>query len=278
MKQLVVFTCLAFTVASLDAQVTVIGRFRLGEADAGASAGAASAGATVNSVSPSYPLTREGSHVYSADTPPTARLSLGASTLSIDFSGTGSYSGYYRELGTGLAAQGENFGLEAWIKPANTTSGSRVVVTVGDQDSGYALVQSGAALEVRYGSTGAALATFNGLTTTEWTHVALVRGTSEATFYVNGVSAGTISAAVPAWAASFEYFGIGQQPRGPGGQNFVGLIDEVRYFTYSGAFDTAMLNHVAAVPEPAAAASALGLAACLAALGLRRRRHSRIRG
>ena len=270
MKQLVALTCLVATAASIDAQVTVVGRFRLGEADAGAAAGAASAGTTVNSVSPSYPLTREGSHVYSADTPPAARLSLGPSTLSIDFSGVGTYSGYYRALGTGLAAQDQNFGLEAWIKPANTVSGSRVVVTLGDQDSGYAILQSGDALEVRYGTTGAALATFSGVPTTAWTHVALVRGPSTATFYVNGVSAGTITASIPSWAASFEYFGIGQQPRGPGGQNFVGLIDEVRYFTFSGDFDAAMLNHVAAVPEPAGVAAGVGLVACLAALGRRR--------
>jgi hypothetical protein len=276
MKRIIAFTWLLATAVSVQAQVTVIGRWRLGEADAGATAGGASAGSTVNSASASYALTRESSHTYSADTPSPSRLSLGASTLSIQFSGVGTYSGYYREMGgSSIPTYSQNVGIEAWIKPADTTAGARVVVTVGDQDSGYAILQSGSALEVRYGTTGAALATFTGVSTSEWTHVALVRGSSEATFYVNGVSAGTIATAVPGWAASFEYFGIGQQPRGPGGQNFVGNIDEVRYFTYSGAFDTSMLNHVAAVPEPAGLALALGLGAWAAAWSRGRLRRDR---
>lgn len=253
-------------VLNAHAQVTVIGRWRLGENDAGATASGATIGATVNLAQASYSLTKEGTVFYSADTPSSSLTPLGQSTLSMSFTGAGTYNGYYRAIsgwGGDLPAHTTNVAIEAWIKPANLTVDDRVILTLGRSDTGFAILQNGSSLEVRYGSGQAAQISTSGLSLTEWTHVAFVRGATTGTLYVNGVSAGYTAATVPDFNAMTTYFGVGEQPGSPGGQNFVGLIDEVRYFTFTeGTFNTNMLNY-AAVPEPSVYASVAGLAALL---------------
>lgn len=265
---LLLLVLLAVTTRS-EGQITIIGHWRLGEADVGAVAGNVTISSpSINSAQSAYHLTKEGvSPYYDADTPSSLLTPAGTSTLSMSFNGAATgYGGYYVGLsgsGGSLPVSTQNFALEAWIKPANTNVGARVIATVGDKDSGYALVQSGTALEVRFGSGASAVITYSGLATTGWTHVALVRDTTTATMYVNGASEGFSNATIGAFAASSEYFGIGEQPAGGGSQNFVGLIDEVRYFTYTGTFDASMLNYTA-VPEPATSA----VLAALAVLGV----------
>jgi len=261
-------------VLNAHAQVTVIGRWRLGENDAGATASAATNSSTVNLAQATYSLTKEGTISYSADTPSSSLTPLGQSTLSMSFTGAGTYNGYYRAIsgwGGDLPAHTTNVAIEAWIKPANLTVDDRVILTLGRSDTGFAILQNGANLEVRYGSASSTVQiSTSGLSLTEWTHVAFVRGTTNGTLYVNGVSVGYTSATVPAFNAMTTYFGVGEQPGSPGGQNFVGLIDEVRYFTFTeGSFNTNMLNY-AAVPEPSTYAAVGGLAALLFA-GWRRR-------
>lgn len=265
---------LAITLNS-HAQVTMIGHWRLGENDAGATASAATVSSTVNNAQATYSLTKEGSIYYSADTPSSLQTPVGASTLSMSFNGVGTYAGYYRAIsgwGGDLPAFTTNVAIEAWIKPANLTVDDRVILTLGRPDTGFAILQNGADIEVRYGSAQAVQISTSGLTSTAWTHVAFVRGATTGTLYVNGVSVGYTSATVPAFNAMTTYFGLGEQPGTPGAQNFVGLIDEVRYFTFTeGSFNTSMLN-CAAVPEPSTYAAAAGLVALLFA-GWRRRRH-----
>lgn len=260
-------------VLNAHAQVTVIGRWRLGENDPGATASAATIGATVNLAQATYSLTKEGTVFYSADTPSSSLTPLGQSTLSMSFTGAGTYNGYYRAIsgwGGDLPAHTTNVAVEAWIKPANLTLDDRVILTLGRDNSGFAILQNGSDLEVRYGTSMVARIVSSGLSLTEWTHVAFVRGTTTGTLYVNGTAVGYTTATIPAFDAITTYFGVGEQPSAPGGQNFVGLIDEVRYFTFTeGSFNTSMLNY-AAVPEPSTYAAVGGLAALLLA-GWRRR-------
>jgi MYXO-CTERM domain-containing protein len=264
------------------AQITWQTWWRLGENDPGAGDGVVTNALAFNAIptnDPNYHLNKEdGPDFYRADTPSASLLRFGPSTLSAEFNGTGTYGGYSIGIeGTtaNMPSPAEYFGLEAWFKAANSTSGQRVILTVGDQDSGYAIMQNGSAIVVRFGSNTSQLDA--SLNAGVWTHVALVADDATATLYVNGTSVGSYATGTIGWEGS-NYFGVGSQPRSPGGENFVGLIDEVRYFEYNSAtgFNPGMLNYATAVPEPATYAGWAGLAV-LGIAALRRRRQTKAR-
>lgn len=212
------------------ADVTTIRQFRLGEAD-NVSAGTVATNTDNN-------LVIYGAPLYSADTP------NADSTLCIDFDGSTQYGS------AGNAANlTNNFGLEAWVKPAVATGGEHIVVYSGDTaGSGWGIFQDPA--------TGKFSALFGGrvifgegtVTPGEWTHLAFVCTDSNATFYVNGVPSGPSVAQLPAPPGT--NLSIGASLVVPAASFFQGKIDEVRLFTFApGAFIPADLLYTA-TPRP----------------------------
>jgi hypothetical protein len=108
----------------------------------------------------------------------------------------------------------------------------------------------------------------------EWTNIAAVWDFGTLTLYQNGANVGTFTpgdfANVPFESSDLT---IGAGYNGGLVDRFSGSIDEVRLFTWTGSFDTTMLNYPAsAIPEPATTTALAGAAVlCLAAW---RRRHS----
>ena len=87
--------------------------------------------------------------------------------------------------------------------------------------------------------------------------MAVVRDGVNATLFVDGVASGTTSLppATPAGG-----FAIAAHPQSPAGEFFNGAVDEVRVFTFTGAFNTNDLlfyQRVATLPADGGAASAI---------------------
>ncbi len=221
---------------SAQAEITTVRHFRLGEADAGATAGGA-AGFSSTDTTASENLTLIGSPLYSAD------VANANSTLSMEFNGTTQYAttGNWHNLTT-------NFGVEAWVKPA-ATGGEHFIIYNGQSGAnGWGILQNNA--------TGKFGALFGGRTffgtgdvvPGVWTHLAIVCTDTVATFYVNGVASGTTTD-LPNSASGF--IGIGTNGVVPAANLFQGKIDDVRVFTFApGAFVPADLSFTVPPPPP----------------------------
>ncbi|HEY1663301.1 MAG TPA: LamG domain-containing protein [Verrucomicrobiae bacterium] len=208
---------------SAHADITVIREYHMGEADSGAVVGGA-ATSSADSIGGnnlnmrgdpfSYP-------VYSSDIPSDTN-----SSKSISFNGA---SEGIANLVTNLT---DNFGIEAWVK-TTATSGNHYAVYDGNSiSSGFGFLQSGTSYVALFGGVvafGLAPAPAN-----QWTDVALVRSNGLAVLYVNGVPAGSTTAAPNVPAGSLI---VGDNPAYPGFESWVGQLDEVRVFTFApGAF------------------------------------------
>ncbi|MDB6016203.1 MAG: hypothetical protein JWR19_692 [Pedosphaera sp.] len=219
-----------------NAAITVVRDYRLGEADPGAVAG----GIATNSVDSitGNNLTMSGSPVYSPDVPANAAVS---SLLSLTFNGANYGS-------AALINNMDNFGLEAWVKTDSTSDSHFIAYNGNTSSNGWGILQDG--------SSGNFIALFGGVVvmgsdtvpTNQWTHLALVRDSGTATFYVNGVAGGTTSGDPLPPTGSFA---IGAVPENPATGLFNGQIDEVRAFTFApGAFQMNDLLYNPAVPIP----------------------------
>src|SRR5207245_988697 len=58
-----------------------------------------------------------------------------------------------------------------------------------------------------------------------------VRDNGTATFYVNGVASGTLASAP---GSATGKFGVAAKPTDPTQDRFVGVLDELRFFTFTG--------------------------------------------
>lgn len=204
-----------------------IAYWRMGENDTGAASGLAVT--TTTDSTGSHNLTVAGQATYSTDVSTTAQAHVG-STLSVNFSGSGGYA-----TNNLVSTAQDNFGVEAWVKPASVTSDQTIVYNGDTAMSGWGLRIRGV------DSTYCALfggVTFIGsgpATPNVWTHLALVRNNGVATFYVNGVPAGTpdnppTTGGTPNLPSG--NFAVGAPPQNPPSQPFVGSVDEVRVFTF----------------------------------------------
>jgi hypothetical protein len=216
----------------LQAVVTTVSTYRLGESDPGAASGAAGADPTVATTG-GPDLSRFGTPVYSNLTP------LASSTLSMLFNGTDArYEGGVTSVLT------DNFGMEAWVRSDGSVVANATLAYNGNTaTSGWGLFRFGATWGYLYG--GVVIGGGAPLTADTWTHLAVVRDSGLTTFYVNGVPFST-NASAPNPPAGNTL--IGGNPFIPT-EYFDGRIDEVRVFTFaSGAFQITDLNLTAPAP------------------------------
>lgn len=251
--------------------VITVAHYRLGEDDAGASAGAPGNASTVDSTS-GLDLTRTGSPTYSANTPGPG------SALAMDFGGAGKY--YQR---TGAVIPGtDNWGVEAWVYPFSDRPGDGnagggpsdnfASVAYNGQEgagdgSGFGIVTMEGEWQLLFGQIA-----FHDVdadvVANQWVHLAAVRDNGAGALYVNGTQVGPTTGTTPNPPDNFTHVG-GENITGTI-RSFDGLIDETRFFTFNaGEFDPTTDLFLNVVPEP----SSLTLLIC-AALGflVRRRR------
>jgi hypothetical protein len=215
------------------AQVTPIDYYRMSEDDGG------SVGqvlfSTVDRVG-GKTLNLPGAPFISSDVASSAASSVG-STRSIWFFPPGGTYG----TATLLSTANNNFGLEAWVKPASVTSDQIIAYNGNTGFSGWGImVRSNGTYQALFGGVlyfGSATAAAG-----TWAHVAVVRDNGTATLYVNGVAAGTTASAPNTPSGSF---GVAADPPAYT-QYLVGYVDEVRAFTFApGTFTTSdlLLNY-----------------------------------
>lgn len=233
--------------SSTQAAITVTNHWQMGEID-GRAVGAtlmdhtkASAGSW-NVFTQPWP-TPAPTSVYSSDVPEATKLPT-ASTMSIRLNGAERFNYWANDW-----KPTDNFGIEAWVKPA-ALSTTQVIVYAGlpSTSGGIGLMLSNSQVRIHYGGVGSVTWDAPGLAVNTWTHLAMVRNSGVTSLYVNGVD---VSPATPHTAtplAPTSAFGIGSYQYG--GSNFTGNLDNIRLFTFTGgAFQSSDLLVV--VPEPA---------------------------
>jgi len=168
-----------------------------------------------------------GPAYYSNDVAVAARAHV-SSSLSLNFANSAFASNSIVSTAT------DNFGIEAWVKPAAVSAGQVIAYNGATDTSGWGLIVSGSNYLALFGGRdvwGSGTATPN-----IWTHVALVRSGGVATIYTNGIAAGT-SLATP--NVPVGRFALAAPPQSPTSQFLTGLVDEVRVFTFApGQFST----------------------------------------
>lgn len=218
--------CIGMLSASAHANVTNVVWYRLGENDPGAAPGATPTN-TIDLVA-SNNLTFSNAAFYSSDIAPSAVTAV-HSSLSVNL--TNSAYAYHSPVTTVV----DNFGIECWVKPAGTSGGQVIAYNGNTATGGWGLlINNSSTYQALYG--GKILFGTNAAVPNVWTHLALVRNSGMATFYVNGIATITspVTPAVPA-----SNFAIGAPPQSPTSEFYTGLIDEVRVFTFApGQFST----------------------------------------
>jgi hypothetical protein len=254
---------------SVSAQITPssVRFWRLGEDDSGAANGGAGNATTQDHTSAAMHLSQDanagGQVTYSNNTP--SGPVFHTSTLSMAFVGSGNSAGYIEDSVASTAV--DNFLLEAWVNPANTTTFNQAIAYNGTTLNGYGIFQQGTYFTANI--VGSNLIQAQVAVANTWTHLALVRNNGTATFFINGSSVGSTGTAPTTPTLAFT---IGESFIG---DPFSGRIDEVRFAEFSaGSFSTSMLN-ISAIPEPSTYAAMAGAAMLGLAVWRRRRASSR---
>jgi hypothetical protein len=211
----------ALSVPTARATITVVSWWRLGENDSGAIAGGAASTATDSAGSNN--LTYSNNAFYSSDVATSAQIHVG-SIRSVNFSGVGGYA-----TGGLVSTALDNFGIEAWVKPASATNNFTIAYDGVTSNNGWGLCINGNSSSYYALLGGVALFGASPVTSNVWTHVALVRSNGVATFYVNGLANGAITLAPILPTGNFA---IGAPPQNPSSQPFTGSVDEVRVFKF----------------------------------------------
>jgi hypothetical protein len=226
--QLLLLALLAATPAR--AAFTVLDYWRMGENDPRAVSG----GSCTNITDGAGGLTLTNTPhlsvypVYTNSVSATAAAATG-SQLALQFT-AGQFA-----VGNVISNLQDNFGLELWVKSADTSSTKILAYNGNTSTSGWGLYQSGSVYRGLFGG----LLEFGSATVTPnvWTHLALVRAGGLSTLYINGVSAGTAATTPNSPAGNFLIGANNLQ-----GENFAGALDEVRVFTFgTGEFNVTNL-------------------------------------
>lgn len=197
--------------------------YRLGENDPGAASGLAVTNTTTDLVGAKH-LNQFGGPRYTNAISTLASNRVGSS-LAVQFNGAGQYLLTNALVSSAL----NNFGIEAWVKPANVGPGARAIVFNGNTGAnGWGLYQRSNTYSGLLG--GVAFVGSASAVAGTWTHLALVRNNGTNRFYRDGAEiAGSI--AVP--IAPNGAFALAGNPTSPGFEVFNGAIDEARVFTFA---------------------------------------------
>lgn len=218
----------------LQAAVTTLGLWNLGEDDPSAASGNVANNPTQDFSANNLDLQRVGSPVYSNVTP------VPGSALSVEFS-SASTSGFH--MGSAISTVVDNFGVEAWVNTTSTSGVATIAYNGNPGNNGWGLYRIGSNWSALLG--GVSQAVTSPVTLNTWTHLAMVRSSGTTRLYVNGTPVITTTTQIPN-PANFD-FGIGAL----GTEYFNGRIDQTRVFTFAaGAFSPSDLLYTP-IPEPA---------------------------
>ncbi len=217
--------------AAPGAAVTTISHYRLGDDEVGVFEGCCP-GSARDSAGTNH-LVVTGAPFWSADVATSAATKADSAWSYRLFQG-----GPYALAPSLVSSATDNFGIEAWVKPA-TTVGNKCIAYNGNTGAdGWGLYQMGANFQALLG--GLNVVGSSPIKTGVWTHVAFVRAGGVGRLYVNGVPAGDSKSITP--RVPTGRFGIGTSPQSAGAETLPGFIDEVRVFTFvPGQFNTNQL-------------------------------------
>ncbi len=255
--------CAAVLAAALHAgaTVTTVGWYQLGEKDSPVGVdGAPGDSTTVDSSGNGFDLTKNGNATYRADT----ALLAPQTSISMQFQGAVN-PGFYQgaALATGVTT---TVALELWVKPALASDSQAYLVWNGrvltTPVNGYGFFQNGTSLILYV--PGATFDPFMTVDAGQWLHLGLVFDSAgNGSLYTNGVL-DTAASFGPGMSAPTPSFFIGSA--GDLAHPFTGEIDNVRVFTFTGAFNPR--DFLLDVPEPSAVVLA-GLGASVVLLARR---------
>ena len=211
-----------FSCPRVDATITVINDWRLGESEAAAAPGVPAVTAT--DYAGLHHLTVQGAATYSSDVGFPAALRVG-SMLSVNFTNS-AYA-----TNSIVSTVVDNFGIEGWVKPTSTND-AILFYNGNTATSGWGIIIGSGSYEGLFG--GVVVIPGPTVSVGVWTHVALVRTNGTSVLYVQSVPK-TIDSSTPHVPAG--NFALACVPQVPGSTPFTGLMDEVRVFTFaSGQF------------------------------------------
>lgn len=225
--------CLVLLITGLPSQmratVTNAAWYRLGENDPGAASGLAVTNTTADIIGTNH-LKQFSSPLYTNAVSTNAANTVGSS-LAVQFNGTSQYLS-----NTIVSLATNNFGIEAWVKPASSNANYQFIAYNGNSGTdGWGLFWRNGRFNVWFGNV--AQFASGTMATGVWAHVALVRDNGNSTLYVNGVDASGALVFNP--IAPTGRFTVGGNPNRPIGDYFNGAVDEVRVFTFgAGQFST----------------------------------------
>jgi hypothetical protein len=237
-----------------QASVITVGYYRLGEADPGAVAGNPVNATTEDSSGLGNAVNLVGPLTYSSDVAPSAAAATGSS---LSMSNPGGY-GY---IGSPWTTAVDNFGMEGWFKLSNVVK-EQALVWNGNAaaGNGWGLLFNGGYIQGYFAGVSIWNSDF-APTQDEWFYAAIVRDAGVARVYINGTTpataTSTITPTTPAGLAALCTAG--------GDDGMLGLMDEVRVFTFEPGSFNASTDLLISVPEPSTfallAMSILGIAA-----------------
>jgi len=228
-RLLLILVCTTLDLSLLEAAVSPVAWYRLGDKDPGAAAGAVGNATTLDFIA-ARNLNRVGSPTYLNNAVASATNALG-STLGMRFGGNGNL--YSRAV---LSTAQNNFGVEAWVFPSGGFSTQFIVHNGNPALNGWGLVMDvgGTRVDPIYNFSGllgggTRVGTFSTGRTLRGMHLALVRDNGVSTFYLDGVARGSSAVAPLAPTSAFALAANGVTPTN---SPFTGFIDEVRVFTF----------------------------------------------
>lgn len=245
---------LLLAIAAHGQTLTILGAYAGGENDASPVNG--------STVTSALDTSGNAKHLSPTSDPSWSTVASPGAANFVFGSGSASSFSYYFDgddglsLGSPLTTATSNWGMEAWVR-LNSASGTQSIMLNGNGSDGYGLIAYNGNWNGLLG--GIAFVVGPAISAGTWTHLAFVRDTSNASFYVNGAVVATHTTSPGTPSANFL---LGADLAG----NYMqGYIDQARVFTYTGTFNPASLNY-SAIPEPSTyalifGAGVLGLAA-----------------